>query len=160
MTQKENSQEKEGLLDRIAGGIAGPENPREFSGVGGWLLFFAITLIITVIYLVGDILFNLDSLGGFSLFHIPVFVQIAIIVLFARSIYYLFKEDRRGVEMIKWAIWLPLGNAVLLFTLFWVFELPGIEEVYTSIFQSLVYASIWSLYLSKSKRVHNTYYKK
>lgn len=136
------------------------EEKEELRGVGGWLLFFIITLIFSIIILIYDIFSNLYLIFDFPLISTFFFIETAIIVLFAMSLIYLFKEDKKGVEILKWALWLPLFNVGLMFLVFFLLGISTGEETYIGIFSGLIYAIIWTSYLRKSKRVKNTYYRK
>ena len=132
----------------------------ELKGIGGWLVFFIITLIISTLYLSYDILMGLSSALDFSFLSITLFIEVSIVVLFVMSIVYLFRENKKGVEILKWALWLPAFNVLILLIVFFILGEPNGEGLSLNVFQGVIYALIWTSYLRKSERVKNTYYKK
>ena len=133
----------------------------KLKGIGGWLLFFIITLILSTLILIYDILTNLSSTNIITL--ILLFIEATIVVIFIISLVYLFKEDKKGVEILKWALWLPMGNvilaAVLLLFILQIVDSEVNTTLITELIRGVIYAIIWTTYLRKSVRVRNTYYK-
>jgi len=132
----------------------------KLKGVGGWLIFFIITLIANGLIYLYDVLTGLIVLIEAPLFSFNLFIELGIIVSFTISIIYLFKEDKRGIEILRYALWLPLANTIVLFGIFVSLDIEADYSTILSIVQALGYALIWTFYLRDSERVKNTYYKK
>ena len=133
-----------------------PKDNERLRGMGGWLMFLTLILIVNVLFYLYDAFSALVVLVEFPIFLLSVFIELGIIVSFTISIIYLFKEDKKGVEILKYALWLPLINAVAL--LFITFMLDLEIDYIQRILNGIIFATIWVSYLKQSKRVKNTYY--
>lgn len=133
----------------------------ELKGIGGWLLFFVIVLIlITPIASFADIFLNPSfyfyesgAFDYFSLIFITAFSAWSIFV--GLSIYL---KNRRAIV---WAKEFLIATTIIsiIFTIY-TFELFTIEQqstLVTDIFRQIVFFTIWFWYLSVSKRVKNTF---
>lgn len=136
----------------------------KLSGIGGWLLLLVIILIGNTLYFVYDIIANFYVVTEFPLMGIVLFVELLIVIFFGLSLVYMFEYNKKGVEILKFAIWLPLGNYVLIYVMYWLLKIDLSGDVggdfFYGLFRNFIFAIIWFSYLSSSKRVHNTYYKK
>lgn len=137
-----------------------PDVKKEIKGVGGWLLLFVVILIGNTLYFLYDLIFNFYVVIEFPIMWIALLVELLIIILFGLSLVYLFKHNKKGVEILKYALWLPLANYILIYLVYWLLKIDLDEEFFYGFVRNFIFALIWFLYLTKSKRVYNTYYKK
>lgn len=154
----------------------GPEKP-ELYGVGGWLLFFWVSLVFisplyAVVSLYGDFTsqeMNMPGLEAIPLWgHLKGYYWINLIC----SIVLLWIAGYRLVKRLEWksvklsilVIWLtgPVSAIVTAFYFYLMFP-PffdmAINDIVTDFIKSFSYPFIWTCYLLKSKRVRNTYIK-
>jgi len=122
--------------------VAPPKNP---SGIGGWLLVFIVALSLGVFVSFGNAgaLFEANS----PLFGIA-FIALAVTGVFA--VVELIRKKARGVAIAKDLLLANIGVAVFLIVPFKALAVPYLLK-------ALIGAGIWYAYLSKSKRVKNTY---
>lgn len=133
----------------------------ELKGIGGWLGIFIFIVIVNTLYLLYDVLMGGFQYGGrSSMVTIVLIVQIGTIILFIRGIYQMIKYNKKGVELLKWVLWLPALNMALLALMIWNYGVQVPNEIIIKIFSAGIWALIWTSYLKKSVRVKNTYYKK
>jgi hypothetical protein len=99
----------------------------------------------------------------FPLMWIVLIVELGVVILFGLSLVYLFEYNKKGVEILRFALWLPLANYVLIYIMYWLLKIDLSGDVggdfFYGLFRNFIFAIIWFSYLGSSKRVHNTYYK-
>lgn len=144
-------------------------------GFGGWLIPLAISFIVgcwNSIYYIFDFLYPLSSEGGItdlinenSMFGVLIFGEwtyhIGRIALMLLAAYYCFKlRFLFKKTMVSFFIF-NFSMAVLLYFLYLTVPetASGSSENLKVVFQSAVYATVWCLYIIKSKRVANTFTK-
>jgi len=129
-------------------------------GIGGWLAIFLVVLVFNILYLVYDVLANFQYVGLLPVMSIILIIQVGIIIIFTVGFFKMISYDREGVELLKWALWLPALNILFLMVIFYFMQLRGAEELFVSLFQVAIWALIWTSYLKQSVRVENTYYER
>ena len=149
----------------------------ELYGVGGWLLFFWISLVfISPLYaavsLHGYITSQEMSMPGLETFplwgHIKGYCWISLIC----SIILLWFAGNRLVRRLEWksvrltilVMWLTGPVSVIIMAIYFYLMFPSlfsmaVDGFFTDFFRSFPYPLIWTLYLLKSERVRNTYVK-
>jgi len=153
------------------------EKKEEPKGVRGWLLLLCLNLIILIpasyLYEVISILYLINSPmnqiilispNNFLLYHKIILGLIAFLATFS------FYAGLQLWEMKLWAVKLTkifliiqlfLSSIIAVIQSFMTFPFVGNENNYIIILKitipSLLHTSIWYLYLSNSRRVHNTY---
>ena len=146
----------------------------ELKGVGGWLLTFVI--ILSVLSPIRNILGTYNALAvsteietqlGTNWQIYNAFTWMLCIASVAAMLYFAYRlvwvQNRSTVRLVAWGLWvIVLGRSILDFIVTGVLWPESITEGYdatylTPIAQSLIFATIWSLYLTKSRRVANTY---
>jgi len=141
-----------------------PNNPprvhNKLEGVGGWLVFYIITLFISILYTVYDIFAN----PQFYFFESGAIVYGSVVIIFAMAIWAVvvaISIIKKLPKAIIWAKEFMIAQLVLaIFTPIYVLGYYSAEDfdliLYDS-FRAIVYFSIWFSYLSVSKRVKNTF---
>ena len=149
----------------------------ELYGVGGWLLFFWISLVfISPLYMVvslhGYITSQEMSIPGLETIplwgHIKGYNWISLIC----SILLLWFAGNRLVRRLEWksvrltilVIWLTGPVSVIIMAIYFYLMFPSffrmaVDGFFTDFIESFSYPIIWTLYLLKSERVRNTYVK-
>lgn len=117
----------------------------KIKGIGGWLLFPIISLIVATLY--GGYSFYIDFIQGDYLFSL---VDIIILVIIIYLLNLAFKHDKRFPRYIITFMWIG-----------WLASLIGgvIIEDYSGVVVSFLSTLLWSEYFRSSKRVENTFVK-
>ncbi len=147
----------------------------ELYGVGGWLLFFWISLVFisplySVVSLHGDFIsleMNMPVLEAIPLWeHIKVCYWINLIcciLLIWIAGYRLVKRlEWKSVRLTILVLWLTGPVSVIVTALYFYLIFPPsfdmlINDIFIDFIRSFYYPLIWTLYLLRSKRVRNTY---
>lgn len=117
----------------------------ELNNIGGWLLFFIVTLVII------SPIFNLVSIESADIY--TLYDTIGVVSLFVLSGIFLWTKKPYAVKFTKISLWVILVSNIFLIIL-----LPEIIEFGTPGIPSMFgYPIIWLLYLSYSKRVNIVY---
>ena len=157
MNKKSKSKNKES--DKVSES----KEEEKLYGIGGWLLLLVIILIGNTLYFVYDIISSFYVVMDFPLMWIVLIVELGVVILFGLSLVYLFEYNKKGVEILRFALWLPLANYVLIYIMYWLLKIDLSGDVggdfFYGFFRNFIFAIIWFSYLGSSKRVHNTYYK-
>lgn len=146
----------------------------ELKGVAGWLLLFVIILAvispIRILIETGTILeipsYVATQLGTRWKIY-EAFTWVTSIVTIAAMFYFAYRlvkvQTRSTVRLVIRGIWVlaiaPLILDFIVAGILWPDNIAqGFDAAYfKAVFQSLFFATIWSLYLAKSRRVANTY---
>lgn len=147
-----------------------PQTEDYKNGVGGWLLFFIITIFISILMSSISVYgLNLEQTGYSSYDSYIVFISIITVILMLFGIYViysLFKRKNSAISLAKKYLIFRVILPVITFATFGLFAASSIpsdmaSEEYQGIILSgvggIIYVIIWYLYLSKSKRVNATY---
>ena len=117
----------------------------ELNDVGGWLLFFIITLVII------SPIFNLINIGSADIY--TIYDILGIVSLFILSGIFLWMKKPYAVKFAKISLWITLISNILT-----VILLPEIFETGTPGLPTMFgYPIVWLLYLNYSKRVNLVY---
>lgn len=159
------------LVGRVLKNEAANHSP--YYGVGGWLLLFVVGLTILgpLINLagIGRSLSDASKIGAmYPSIVTVVYVEAALLLLLtAFSIYagyclWTIKPKAVGTAKIFLIVLVIFSFVDLFLVISADFPAPAAREAIraavTGIFRSVIYAGVWLLYLSKSERVHATYF--
>jgi hypothetical protein len=133
-------------------------------GVSGWLLFFCISMTVFGPFFEGKIAFT--ALRNLTR-TISVGTMLRLLsvgtIYFGLSIFsiwagiWLWSEDRRGLSMAKAYL---LVAPVIVISLYGILALSGLTvNLPIIIFQRLIYSAVWYAYLTRSKRVRDTFFR-
>ena len=146
----------------------------ELKGVGGWLLTFIVILsIISPIRIVIETanVLAIDAqteaqLGSsWQTYSVFSWILAALTIAFAWFLAYRLARvhTRASIRLVVRGLWaLAFGPLLLDLIVGWILWpdliATGLDPAYlVGIFQAAIFATIWSLYLTKSKRVENTF---
>lgn len=148
-------------------------SPLQYKGVGGWLLFFCISItILSPLLTLGNLLTGWND-GQRVFEYFPAFFAIMVVdtvlslCLTAFGIFTgicLWRIRPGAVQKAKLYLFIYLGYQVVSSVLPYMAGLPAAvnqaisQQTVKSIMQGSVYFAIWFTYLVKSKRVQNTYF--
>jgi len=146
-------------------------------GIGGWLLFFIITLVLNVLitaytaFSESNILINLPTLLAkfpelipklYMFLPIEIILLLAIVVLGICAIFSLLTIHHSAVKIAKYFLYaLPCLSIAVVIGEFWIYGGTPLSSVISAavlqIITSSIYAGIWLTYLGRSTRVKATY---
>jgi len=134
---------------------------KELKGIGGWLIFLAFSLTISVIYNSINLFTSIPLMLELSV-TVPMFVFFMIDTLWLCYLAYIaflfFNKDYRFPKQFKISTIVSIAIAAAsLFTLSVSSDYTVYSSDYQNIFNSIFYAIVWILYINKSIRVKNTF---
>ena len=154
-----------------------PDKNDEYNGIGGWLAFLALGIIVTPVLLALDIKDNLSAKDYGTYFHnnwiIPslTFFDALFIVLYLLSIYFLFKHNpsfRRLSIHLLWtkaivstffanSVLVDMNNALKAGTITKSLADSVSNSAGSNAGRAILAAIIWIPYLRRSKRIKATF---
>ncbi|MNC34979.1 hypothetical protein D3C75_834440 [compost metagenome] len=170
----EDAQKMELAVTAESGATTAPVPSKPlYYGFGGWLILYALGLIVAVIrsgiYVVDQLvplvisadfaeLLKEEPSWGVIIF-VEFFAHLAIIALIILIGYFCFKQSKNFVKYSKYLlVFDPLIAVIAYFVYLLVPETAETSsDTLAAIFKSLIYSAVWFAYFSKSKRVANTY---
>lgn len=123
-------------------------------GVGGWLLLFVATIVLSIVMLVLESINLYQVLSELDRWNAGLLCPPAVIILLYIYCTYLIVWVRKPfiVKHIVVVLWVvgPLSTLLLAF-------MAGIDINYEALIRSSIYATVWTAYFALSKRVACTY---
>ena len=123
-------------------------------GVGGWLLLFVATIVLSIVMLVLETLNLYQVLSSMGSWNVGLLCPTVVVVLLYIYCTYLIVWVRKPfiVKHIVVVLWVvgPIATLLLAF-------IAGTDINYSALIRSAIYATVWTAYFGLSKRVACTY---
>lgn len=123
-------------------------------GVGGWLLLFVATIVLSIVMLILETLNLYQVLSSMGNWNIGLLCPTVVVVMLYIYCTYLIVWVRKPfiVKHIVVVLWVvgPIATLLLAF-------IAGTDINYSALIRSAIYATVWTAYFGLSKRVACTY---
>ncbi len=123
-------------------------------GVGGWLLLFVATIVLSIVMLVLETLNLYQVLSSMGSWNVGLLCPTVVVVMLYIYCTYLIVWVRKPfiVKHIVVVLWVvgPIATLLLAF-------IAGTDINYSALIRSAIYATVWTAYFGLSKRVACTY---
>ena len=123
-------------------------------GVGGWLLLFVATIVLSIVMLILETLNLYQVLSSMGSWNVGLLCPTVVVVLLYIYCTYLIVWVRKPfiVKHIVVVLWVvgPIATLLLAF-------IAGTDINYSALIRSAIYATVWTAYFGLSKRVACTY---
>ena len=123
-------------------------------GVGGWLLLFVATIVLSIVMLILETLNLYQVLSSMGSWNVGLLCPTVVVVMLYIYCTYLIVWVRkpfivRHIVVVRWVVG-PLATLLLAF-------IAGTDIYYCAFIRSAIYAKVWTAYFGLSKRVACTY---
>jgi hypothetical protein len=123
-------------------------------GVGGWLLLFVATIVLSIVMLILETLNLYQVLSSMGSWNVGLLCPTVVVVMLYVYCTYLIVWVRKPfiVKHIVVVLWVvgPIATLLLAF-------IAGTDINYSALIRSAIYATVWTAYFGLSKRVACTY---
>jgi hypothetical protein len=123
-------------------------------GVGGWLLLFVATIVLSIVMLILETLNLYQVLSSMGSWNVGLLCPTVVVVMLYIYCTYLIVWVRKPfiVKHIVVVLWVvgPIATLLLAF-------IAGTDINYSALIRSAIYATVWTAYFGLSKRVACTY---
>jgi hypothetical protein len=123
-------------------------------GVGGWLLLFVATIVLSIVMLILETLNLYQVLSSMGSWNVGLLCPTIVVVMLYIYCTYLIVWVRKPfiVKHIVVVLWVvgPIATLLLAF-------IAGTDINYSALIRSAIYATVWTAYFGLSKRVACTY---
>ena len=123
-------------------------------GVGGWLLLFGATIVLSIVMLILETLNLYQVLSSMGSWNVGLLCPTVVVVMLYIYCTYLIVWVRKPfiVKHIVVVLWVvgPIATLLLAF-------IAGTDINYSALIRSAIYATVWTAYFGLSKRVACTY---
>lgn len=123
-------------------------------GVGGWLLLFVATIVLSIVMLIVETLNLYQVLSSMGSWNVGLLCPTVVVVMLYIYCTYLIVWVRKPfiVKHIVVVLWVvgPIATLLLAF-------IAGTDINYSALIRSAIYATVWTAYFGLSKRVACTY---
>ncbi|MBR2961053.1 MAG: DUF2569 family protein [Burkholderiaceae bacterium] len=123
-------------------------------GVGGWLLLFVATIVLSIVMLILETLNLYQVLSSMGNWNVGLLCPTVVVVMLYIYCTYLIVWVRKPfiVKHIVVVLWVvgPIATLLLAF-------IAGTDINYSALIRSAIYATVWTAYFGLSKRVACTY---
>ncbi len=123
-------------------------------GVGGWLLLFVATIVLSIVMLILETLNLYQVLSSIGSWNVGLLCPTVVVVMLYIYCTYLIVWVRKPfiVKHIVVVLWVvgPIATLLLAF-------IAGTDINYSALIRSAIYATVWTAYFGLSKRVACTY---
>ncbi len=123
-------------------------------GVGGWLLLFLATIVLSIVMLILETLNLYQVLSSMGSWNVGLLCPTVVVVMLYIYCTYLIVWVRKPfiVKHIVVVLWVvgPIATLLLAF-------IAGTDINYSALIRSAIYATVWTAYFGLSKRVACTY---
>ena len=123
-------------------------------GVGGWLLLFVATIVLSIVMLILETLNLYQVLSSMGNWNVGLLCPTVVVVMLYIYCTYLIVWVRKPfiVKHIVVVLWVvgPIATLLLAF-------IAGTDINYSALIRSAIYATVWTAYFCLSKRVACTY---
>lgn len=123
-------------------------------GVGGWLLLFVATIVLSIVMLILETLNLYQVLSSMGSWNVGLLCPTVVVVILYIYCTYLIVWVRKPfiVKHIVVVLWVvgPIATLLLAF-------IAGTDINYSALIRSAIYATVWTAYFGLSKRVACTY---